>query len=285
MHGVARTEGARGEASQAEVLERLRDQIRKLQAAPRRYLSVLRTGVSPLDALLPEGGFVLGQAIELCGEAASGRTTLVLRALAAAHRERRLCAYVDGPRELYPPAAAALGVDLARLLWVRPPSPRQAVWAAIQLLRSGVFSGVVLDLNVAGFRLSVTEGKKLTDAAGLGGSALWVLTPSESPGEGMTRFQAHAESQGLGLEVVRGRQGGQGRRALVPWEQLHPGHPGASLPVPEWGPFPSLGAPLPPPARPRRSYDERNGPPGIMGQRPGRDASMPSLRPVLGVGT
>ena len=84
------------------------------------YLATLRTGVEEVDALLPSGGFPLGQAVELCGEAASGRTSLALRAVASAHREQRLCAWVDGPKELYPPAAAAMGVDLSRLLIVRP---------------------------------------------------------------------------------------------------------------------------------------------------------------------
>src|SRR3954469_15239761 len=91
--------------SQVGVVERLREQIKKLQAAPRSYLAMLRTGVAELDALLPEGGLVLGQAVELHGEAASGRTSLALRAVAAAGREQRLCACVDGPKEFYPPAA------------------------------------------------------------------------------------------------------------------------------------------------------------------------------------
>ncbi|MCI0574393.1 MAG: recombinase RecA, partial [Myxococcaceae bacterium] len=62
-----RTEGT------AEVLEQLRERIRKLQAAPRAYLATLRTGVAPFDALLPGRGLPLGSAVELCGEAASGR--------------------------------------------------------------------------------------------------------------------------------------------------------------------------------------------------------------------
>ena len=80
-------------------VERLRDQIPKLQAAPRSYLSVLRTGVEPFDRLMPGGGLPLGQAVELWGEAASGRTSLALRAVAAATREERLCAWVDGPQD------------------------------------------------------------------------------------------------------------------------------------------------------------------------------------------
>ena len=94
------------EAARADpaVLERLRERIRTLQAAPRQLLSVLRTGLPPVDGLLPGGGFPLGQVVELWGEPASGRARLAFRAIAEAHRALRLAAWVDGPRTLYAPA-------------------------------------------------------------------------------------------------------------------------------------------------------------------------------------
>ncbi|RJS25160.1 recombinase RecA [Corallococcus sp. H22C18031201] len=210
------------------VVEQLRERIRRLQAAPRQYLAVLRTGVAAVDALLPAGGFPLGQAVELCGEAASGRTSLALRAVAAAHREQRLCAWVDGPKELYPPAAAALGVDLERLLVVRPPLPEQRVWAAVQLARSGAFACVVLDLTrgvgAAGrpTRLSLPETRKLADAAGRGGGLLLLTTP-DAPADGMTRLRLEARGvEGWSVELVRSRQGGTGSRVVRPWSELYP---------------------------------------------------------------
>src|SRR5215831_9194684 len=119
------------------VLERLRERIRTLQAAPRQLLSVLRTGLPPVDGLLPGGGFPLGQVVELWGEPASGRARLAFRAIAEAHRALRLAAWVDGPRTLYAPALPPLGVRLEQLLVVRPPESRQLAWSALQLLRSG----------------------------------------------------------------------------------------------------------------------------------------------------
>ena len=97
-------------AKNAAVVAQLREQIQRLQAAPRGYLSSLRTGVAAFDGLFPGHGLPLGQAVELWGEAASGRTSLALRTVAAAGREERLSAWIDGPHELYPPAAVALGV-------------------------------------------------------------------------------------------------------------------------------------------------------------------------------
>lgn len=274
------------------VVEQLRERIRQLQAAPRSYVATLRTGVEAFDALLPSGGFPLGQAVELCGEAASGRTSLALRAVAAAHRERRLCAYVDGARELYPPAAAAMGVDLERLLIVRPKAQEQLVWAAVQLARSGAFACVVLDLTrsptvdarkTPGVRLTQPESRKLADAAVKGGGLLLLLTSPESPADGMLRLRTEARGvSGLSVEVVRSRQGGAGGRAVLPWQTLYPAlelDGGRMLEVEE---APSEAERVPSFYRERAS-DKRNGC-GIMGQRPGRDRPMPSMRASLEAG-
>jgi len=273
----------------AGTVELLRERIRKLQAAPRQHLSVLRTGIPAFDALLG-GGLPLGHGVELWGEAASGRTSLALRAIASAHREGRLCAYVDGPGELYPPCAAALGVELERLLVVRPKAPGQLIWAATQLLRSAAFACVVLDLTHTGVRMSLAESKRLSDATTRGGSLLLVLTPPDAPAEGMTRLRTEARGpEGLSVEVVRGRQLATGEQTLISWEALHPGE------APRYRyqeATPEL-EPLDPDA-PRfvrlKSYWHRNGEgpkgapgngngghAGIRGQRPGRDATLPRL--------
>ena len=264
-------------------VEQLRERIRQLQAAPRSYLATLRTGVGAFDSLLPAGGLPLGQAVELCGEAASGRTSLALRAVGAAHRERRLCAYVDGPRELYPPAAAAMGVDLTRLLIARPKEPGQLVWTALQLARSGAFACVVLDLTHTGVRLGLAEGKKLADAAFRGGGLLLLLTSPEAPGEGMLRVRTRARgAQGFAVELLRSRQGGMGSERSAPWAALYPAlaqESGALLRArpltPQAQSVPSL--------RRERSSARRNGHDGILAQRPGRDATMPRLHANLGV--
>src|SRR5258708_16703791 len=109
----------------AQRWESLRKEIRKLQAAPRTSLAVLKTGVAAFDSWMPGGGLPMGQVVELSGEAASGRTSIALRGIAAATREKRLAAYVDGPGELYPPVAAGLGVYLDRPLIVLAPQPPQ----------------------------------------------------------------------------------------------------------------------------------------------------------------
>ena len=195
----------------AGVVERLREQIRRMQAAPRRGLGRIRTGIGPLDALLPDGGLFLGQAVELQGEAATGRTSVALRAVAEATRAERLCAWVDGPRELYAPAAHALGVALQRLLVVQPRAPGQLAWAAAQLLRSGAFAVVVLDLTHTGVRLSPVEARRLQEAAGQGGTLLLMLSSRDCPAEGGLRLELEPWGvDGARVEVARSRRGGAG---------------------------------------------------------------------------
>lgn len=78
----------------------------------------LSCGLPGVDTMLG-GGFPLGSIAELAGVHSSGRTTLTLSTLAQATAAGESCAYVDATDALDPASAAALGVDLRRLLWIR----------------------------------------------------------------------------------------------------------------------------------------------------------------------
>jgi hypothetical protein len=174
---------------QHEVLERLRQQIRRLERRPARREGVLATGRPEVDALLPGGGFPRGAVAGLAGGPASGKTALALAALREAQAGGGLAAFVDGCGEFYPPAAVDLGVDLARLLIVRPgaagiregdgrpPDPLAGLWAAEALLASGAFAAVAIDVPLRGLTGSRAEGvlRRLRAAAEKGGAAgLWL---------------------------------------------------------------------------------------------------------------
>jgi len=75
------------------------------------------SGVPELDALA--GGLLRGHLTEVCGAASSGRTSMLLAALAAATQRQEACALVDVSDAFDPASAAAAGVDFGRLLWVR----------------------------------------------------------------------------------------------------------------------------------------------------------------------
>jgi recombination protein RecA len=110
-------------------------------------------GIAAMDALT--GGLPRGCLTEICGPASSGRTTLLLAALAAATRRGEFCAVVDASDALDPQSAAAAGVELDRLLWVRcgENSPHaehrleQLLRATDLLLESGGFGLIALDLG------------------------------------------------------------------------------------------------------------------------------------------
>lgn len=89
-----------------------------LSPMPRSVRSVASTGVGAVDGLL-EGGLPIGAISEFVGPESSGRTSLALSFVAAITRVGKVGAWVDVNDELDPESAAAAGVDLARLLWVR----------------------------------------------------------------------------------------------------------------------------------------------------------------------
>jgi len=172
---------------QQEVLEELRRQIRRMERRPARREGVLACGSSEVEALLPGGGFARGAISSLCGGPASGKTFVALSALREAQAGGGLAAFVDGRGELYPPAALALGVNLARLLIVRPEPARGAVlpglWAAEVLLASGAFPAVAIDVSLRGVPAARAEPllRRLRAAAEKGGAVALLLSGPGDP--------------------------------------------------------------------------------------------------------
>ena len=78
---------------------------------------MVTSGIPVLDALT--GGLPRGCLTEICGPASSGRTSVMLAALASASRRGEYCALIDASDALDPHSLAAASVDLDRLLWVR----------------------------------------------------------------------------------------------------------------------------------------------------------------------
>lgn len=214
------------EARSRELLEELRERIRHIERRPPRRAAFEPSGLEEVDGLLPGGGFPRGALTEIQGAPGSGKTALCLSTMARAMRADGLAAFVDGRGELYPPAAAAMGVDLARLLLVRPPAGATgqcvltALWSAEVLLASGAFEVVALDLPLlralrpeAG-RPSVPPEvmvRRLLAAAEKGGGVgLWLSMPSSGQSSGELRIPAAVR-----LEVWRSAEGPKVRRILA----------------------------------------------------------------------
>jgi recombination protein RecA len=101
-----------------------------LTPAPRALREVAATGIAEVDAYL-EGGLPIGAISELTGPQSSGRTSLALAFLARRTAEGRACAWVDAGDAFDPESAAASGVILPQLLWVRCRSAAGAMVGAM----------------------------------------------------------------------------------------------------------------------------------------------------------
>jgi len=149
-----------------------------LTPAPRTIREVATTGIAALDQLL-DGGLPVGAISEITGPVSSGRTSLALSFLAQRTREGRVCAWIDAGDSLDAESAAASGLELKQLLWVRcrdssapgssvprpssatqssparKPRPQPPVWMRLDqavrsadlLLQAGGFAAIVLDLG------------------------------------------------------------------------------------------------------------------------------------------
>ena len=141
-----------------------------LSPVARTIREVAATGIEEADRLL-EGGFPIGAISEITGPVSSGRTSMAMAFIAQRTAEERVCAWVDAHDAFDPESAAANGVRLHQLLWVRcrdqgvqqtiatfkktssgklkQPWTRldQAIRATDLLLQAGGFASIVLDLG------------------------------------------------------------------------------------------------------------------------------------------
>jgi len=135
-----------------------------LTPIPRTIRETAPTGILAADQMLADG-LPVGAISEITGPVSSGRTTLALSFVAGRTREDCVCAWVDASDTLDAESAAACGVRLNHLLWVRcratlstrklknQPTAKpwtqldQAVRATDLLLQAGGFAAIVLDLG------------------------------------------------------------------------------------------------------------------------------------------
>ena len=111
----------------------------------RKSVETVLTGIPEIDALA--GGFPRGALTEICGSPCSGRTTVLLSALASRTAEAEVCALIDARDSFDPRSAEAAGVELQQLLWVRCRRLDQSLRAADLVIQGGGFGFIALDLS------------------------------------------------------------------------------------------------------------------------------------------
>ena len=138
----------------------------------------LATGVPALDRLLG-GGLPSGRLSEFSGPVSSGRTSLGLSLLAGATAAGEFAAWIDWADAFDPVSAEAAGVDLTRVLWVRPLEFEAVLRCTDQVLKAGGFALVGLDLARTGAPRPNIPGStwpRLRKAAAAAGAALLTLS-------------------------------------------------------------------------------------------------------------
>jgi recombination protein RecA len=138
-------------------LDELRARFGMPSEEPGLHPKALPLGWPEMDAALPEGGLPRG-VIELASaHALGGGTSVALAAVRAAQAKdaRAWCAWLDPEGTLYAPGVAMAGVDLARLLVVRP-ERADLGRVAVKVAAARACDVIVVDMDpVAGARAVV----------------------------------------------------------------------------------------------------------------------------------
>lgn len=177
----------------------------------------LPLGIVALDNHLG-GGISCGAVTEIFGQSGQGAWWLALRALAGI--KQKTCALVEPAGTFFPPGAAALGVDLGRLLIVRESNRKQALWALDRIAREKHIAATVAAIP----NLKDTELRRLQLAAEASGQALVLLRPPSELSRaswGAMRLLVHAQpgsTRRLVVEVLRVRGAAMLRPMLLEFD-------------------------------------------------------------------
>ena len=187
----------------------------------------LASGYPKLDRQLPGGGWPLNALTEILLEHyGTGELQLLMPALAQLSQpqanttnatnitnptEAGWIAWIGPPFEPYPPALQQWGVNLSRILIVRPKKSTDALWAAEQALSSGTCVAVLLwsdafdDATSRRLQLAAEKGQSWAIAF----RSLKALTQSSAAA---LRIHLSAGDQGTDLGILKNRGG---RPAMV----------------------------------------------------------------------
>ncbi len=165
------------------------------------------SGFAELDVQLPGGGWPAGALTEIYAERPGvGELQLVMPAAACLTQSERWITLVAPPYLPYPPALAAHGVKLSRLLLVQAPAVDESLWACEQALRAGSCGAVMVWLNQVHERAL----KRLQLAAETSGALVLLFRASRSIPASPAALRLHvsrSESRTV-VRILKRRGGG-----------------------------------------------------------------------------
>lgn len=175
----------------------------------------LSSGYEQFDRHLPGGGWPRAALTEILVEQYGiGELRLLMPALAslcieepgAGPAEPSWIAWVAPPFQPYPPALQHWGIDLSRMLIVRPRNDSEVLWSAEQALSSGTCAAVLLWPKT----LDDQASRRLQLAAEKGAS--WAITfrplaARHEPSAAALRVELAAGRKGTRLAILKSRGG------------------------------------------------------------------------------
>lgn len=178
----------------------------------------LASGFAELDRCLPGGGWPTEALTEiLVGHYGIGELRLLMPALArlsaedaapvyGEHTEPGWIAWVSPPFQPYAPALQQCGIDLSRMLVVRPGDDSELLWSAEQALSSGTCAAVLLWPET----LDDQASRRLQLAAEKGHSwaiAFRPLSARQEPSAAALRLALESTEQGTRVHILKSRGG------------------------------------------------------------------------------
>ena len=175
----------------------------------------LASGYPELDRHLPGGGWPRESLTEVLTEYYGiGELRLLMPALARLSTETSTqdftepgwIAWVAPPFQPYPPALQQCGIDLSRMLIVRPRDDSEILWSAEQALSSGTCAAVLLWPA----SLDDQASRRLQLAAEKGHSwaiAFRPLSARQQPSAAALRLELQSTRQGTRVNILKSRGG------------------------------------------------------------------------------
>lgn len=175
----------------------------------------IASGYPELDRHLPGGGWPTDSLTEiLTAHYGIGELRLLMPALASLNSassqqdfsEPGWIAWVSPPFQPYPPALQQYGIDLSRMLIVRPKDASEMLWSAEQALSSGTCAAVLLWSD----KLDDQASRRLQLAAEKGNSWAIAFRPPSArrqPSAAALRIELLPGKEGTRVSILKSRGG------------------------------------------------------------------------------
>lgn len=185
-------------------------------------LKTVPTEFAALNSQLPGGGWPVETLTEILSENEGiGELRLVLSTLVGMSKDGQWIVWIMPPYIPYAPALFEHGMLLSRMLWLKPASEEQALWAMEQALRESACGAVLLWAST-----SKTRNLRRLQLAAEQGQSWGLIFRHESlvshPSPATLRLHLRPSPKGLVVQILKCRGPLPGRPVLLALEESAP---------------------------------------------------------------